>query len=139
MTKATAAAASAAALAIAASAPAEAAAPAVAASEPTSGIDSTGRPWKAVTLDNPVKRAGVSILRVTVRKPMAGDLRGTELAKVYNADVGSMTLILPRITEPTIHKQELNAMDGEDFAALSGEVVNFLLPRSARTEAGLDE
>jgi hypothetical protein len=30
------------------------------------------------------------------------------------------------------------AMDGEDIAALSGEVVNFLLPKRARSEAGLE-
>lgn len=106
--------------------------------EPTSGIDSTGRPWRAVDLDNPIKRAGQEIRRVVVRKPMGGDLRNTEFAKVYNADVGSMMVVLPRITEPMLHKADLNAMDGEDLAVLSGEVVNFLLPRSAKAEAGLD-
>ncbi len=135
MTKATDAGASAAALAIAA----DAAAPAETAPEEiTSGIDSTGRPWKLVTLDNPLKRPGPPVTKIIVRKPMGGDLRGTELARVYNADVVSMQTILPRITEPTVHKADLISMDGEDLAALSGEVVNFLLPKAARAEAGLD-
>lgn len=106
--------------------------------EPESGIDATGRPWKRVTLDNPLKRGGVEINSVIVRKPMGGDLRGTELVKVYNMDVVSMAQIIPRITEPTIHRPEFMAMDGEDIASLSGEVVGFLLTKSQKVEAGLN-
>lgn len=117
-------------------APAEAAAPT---EDPDSGIDKTGRPWKRVTLDNPLERGGTAIDKVILRKPRGGDLRGTELVKVYNADVVSMSQIIPRISDPTIHRQEFMAMDGEDIASLSGEVVNFLLTKSQRAEAGLNE
>ncbi len=50
-----------------------------------------------------------------------------------------MSQIIPRISDPTIHRQEFMAMDGEDIASLSGEVVNFLLTKSQRAEAGLNE
>lgn len=115
---------------------AETAAPA---EQPRSGIDKHGRPWALVTLDNPLERGGETIVDVTVRKPRGGDLRGAKLTDLYAADVVAMSIVLPRITEPTVHRQELMDMDGEDIAQLSGEVINFLLTKSQRREASLTE
>lgn len=117
---------------------ADPAAPAEPAALPMSGIDATGRPWKRVLFDNPLKRAGAEVTNAIVRKPMGGDLRGAKLVDVYNMDVVAMSQIIPRLTEPTIHRPEFMAMDGEDIASLSSEVVNFLLTRSQKVEAGLN-
>tara|TARA_R110002167_G_scaffold12963_4_gene54856 strand:- start:6421 stop:6888 length:468 start_codon:yes stop_codon:yes gene_type:complete len=106
--------------------------------DPDSGIDATGRPWKRVHLDNALKRPGPEITKVILRKPIGGDLRGTKLVDVYNMDVVAMSLVIPRISEPTIHRPEFMTMDGEDIASLSSEVVNFLLTRSQKAEAGLN-
>ena len=99
-----------------------------------SGIDKNGRPWALVTLDNPLDRGGTEIVDVTVRKP-----RGTKLTELYAADVVAMSIVIPRISEPMIHRQEFMDMDGEDIAQLSGEVINFLLTKSQRREASLTE
>lgn len=104
-----------------------------------SGIDKNGRPWALVTLDNPLDRGGTEIVDVTVRKPRGGDLRGTKLTELYAADVVAMSIVIPRISEPMIHRQEFMDMDGEDIAQLSGEVINFLLTKSQRREASLTE
>ena len=109
------------------------------AEKPRSGVDKTGRPWALVTLDNPVERGGEKIVDVTVRKPKGGDLRGAKLTDLYSADVVAMSIVLPRITEPMIHRQEFMDMDGEDIAQLAGEVINFLLTKSQRREASLAE
>ncbi|MDP3400718.1 MAG: phage tail assembly protein [Brevundimonas sp.] len=104
-----------------------------------SGIDKTGRPWALVTLDNPLDRSGTEVVDVTIRKPRGGDLRGTKLTELYAADVVAMSIVIPRISEPMIHRQEFMDMDGEDIAQLSGEVINFLLTKSQRREASLTE
>lgn len=103
-----------------------------------SGVDSSGRPWTRVDLDNAITRGDLVIKSVVVRKPRGGDLRGTEMAKLYNSDVDSMLTVLPRISEPMLHKSDLINMEGEDLALLCGEVVSFLLPKSAKDAAGLD-
>lgn len=112
----------------------DAAAPAPEADE---GIDATGRRWKRVTLDTPLKRAGGDVAKVIVRKPIGGDYRGTTMSAVYAMDVMALATVVPRVTEPTIHKAEFLAMEGEDCAAIGGEIVNFLLTKSQKAEAGL--
>jgi len=107
--------------------------------KPRSGVDKNGRPWALVTLDNPLDRGGTEIVDITVRKPRGGDLRGTKLTELYAADVVAMSIVIPRISEPMIHRQEFMDMDGEDIAQLSGEVINFLLTKSQRREASLTE
>lgn len=109
----------------------------VAADLPMEGIDATGRRWKRVLLDNPLKRQGGEVTSVTVRKPIGGEYRGTTMSAVYNMDVMALATVVPRVTEPTIHKAEFLAMDGEDCAAIGGEIVNFLLTKSQKAEAGL--
>jgi hypothetical protein len=109
-----------------------------AATAAAASLDAQGRRTASVNLDNPLKRPEGEISAVSLRKPMGGDLRGTKLADLYNMDVLAMAMVIPRISNPVIHKTEFMAMDGEDIAALSGEVVNFLLPKRARSEAGLE-
>jgi len=104
-----------------------------------SGTDKTGRPWALVTLDNPLDRGGTEVVDITVRKPRGGDLRGTKLTELYAGDVVAMSIVLPRVTEPMIHRNEIMEMDGEDIAQLTGEVIHFLLTKSQRREASLTE
>ena len=100
-------------------------------------IDAPGRKFATVTLDNPLQRGDETIKKVTLRKPTAGEYRGTTMTAVYNMDPLALSVVIPRISSPTIHKQEFLAMDAEDAAALGGEVVNFLLTKSQKAEAGL--
>lgn len=104
---------------------------------PDEGIDHTGRPWKAVTFDTPLKRAGGEVTRVIVRKPIGGDYRGAKMTEVWAMDIIALSTIVPRVTEPTIHKAEFLAMEAEDCAQIGGKIVDFLLSKSQRAEAGL--
>ncbi|MGE7139655.1 phage tail assembly protein [Luteibacter sp. NPDC031894] len=88
---------------------------------------------KTVTLETPIKRAGdVTLEKVSVRKPAAGELRGTSLVNLLNMDVGSLEIVLPRITTPPLLKAEVAAMDPADLVQLATEVSGFLLTRQAK-------
>lgn len=91
-----------------------------------------------VALDNPLVRGDVSIDRVTLRKPMGGDLRGTQLALILNMDVVAVSKVVPRVSEPVITAAEYLAMDGEDCTSIAGEIAAFLLTRQQKTGAGLE-
>jgi hypothetical protein len=93
--------------------------------------------FETVNLDNPLKRGDLEITKVTIRKPMGGDLAGTNIGDLYNMNVVAMSKVIPRISEPMIHAPEFMAMDGEDIAALSGQVVSFLLTKRQKVDAGL--
>jgi len=86
---------------------------------------------KIITLDTPITRGETTISEVTLRKPLAGALRGTRLQAIMDMDVNAMMTVIPRISTPTLTPQEMADLDPADLAAMSIEVVLFLLPKSA--------
>ena len=86
---------------------------------------------KTITLDTPITRGETTISEVTLRKPLAGALRGTRLNAVMEMDVAALMTIIPRISTPALTAPELGAMDPADLTAIGVEVVSFLLPKSA--------
>lgn len=85
-----------------------------------------------VTLEKAIKRGETLIDSVTVIRPTAGALRGIGLADVANAQVDALLVVLPRITYPTLTKEECNALELPDLVALAGKVIGFLSPNSER-------
>ncbi|HBL6967118.1 TPA: phage tail assembly protein [Morganella morganii] len=85
---------------------------------------------EVIELDQPVKRGDTEITSVTIRKPKSGELRGVRLQVLLEMDVNSMTEVLPRITIPTLTKDEIGVMEPGDLLNMSIAVVNFLLPKS---------
>lgn len=85
-----------------------------------------------VTLEEPIVRGEQTIASVQIRKPVAGELRGTKMTDLLQMDVNAMQAVLPRVTNPTLHAAELQQLEPADLLALAGEVVNFLLPKSER-------
>ncbi|PIJ42618.1 phage tail assembly protein [Tatumella sp. OPLPL6] len=86
---------------------------------------------KTITLDTPITRGKTTISEVTLRKPLAGALRGTRLNAVMEMDVAAMMTIIPRISTPSLTTPELETMDPADLTTMAVEVVTFLLPKSA--------
>lgn len=82
----------------------------------------------AITLDTPIKRGDDTITSVSVRKPVAGELRGVSLTELLQMEVTALTKVLPRITTPTLTEQEVGRMDPADMLQLGTEVSGFLLP-----------
>ncbi|WP_213790963.1 phage tail assembly protein [Klebsiella aerogenes] len=83
-----------------------------------------------VTLDEPIKRAGQTIHKVTLIKPTAGTLRGVSLAALAQSEVDALFKVLPRMTYPALTTQELTAINAPDLMQLAGKVIGFLSPAS---------
>ncbi|MDN5506947.1 MAG: phage tail assembly protein, partial [Comamonas sp.] len=45
---------------------------------------------EVVTLDYPIKRGDTEVKEITLRKPMAGQLRGVKLTELLSLDVGAV-------------------------------------------------
>ena len=50
-----------------------------------------------IKLDTPIKRGETEITEVTVRKPLAGELRGIALTGLIQMDVAALAKVLPRL------------------------------------------
>ncbi|MDC9594184.1 phage tail assembly protein [Xenorhabdus sp. IM139775] len=87
-----------------------------------------------VTLEDPIVRGAATISDVIIRKPNSGALRGVRLQALMEMDVDSIMLVLPRITAPALTKNDLLLMSPGDLINLSIEVVNFLLPKSVKSD-----
>lgn len=85
-----------------------------------------------VTLDTPLVRGEQKIETVEVRKPKSGALRGCSLSALLNLDYGALEILLPRITSPTLTKQDIAELDPSDLTQLGSEVMDFLLPKDAK-------
>lgn len=88
---------------------------------------------ETITLDHPIQRGDQQITAITLRKPMAGELRGVNLMAVMQMDVAAAITLLPRITSPSLTTQEVERLDPADLLQLTSTVTSFLLPKSAST------
>lgn len=84
-----------------------------------------------ITLDTPIKRGEQTIETVALRKPAAGELRGTQLHDLAMMDVAALSKVIPRISEPTLTPTEIHNMDPADFMQFAAEVAGFLTPKAA--------
>jgi len=101
-----------------------AAAPAAPPPEPTDAAAVT------VQLDEPIRRGDTAITSVTLRRPRAGELRGLHLTLLLQMQVDALVTLLPRITQPTLLKHELEAMNPADLVQLGSEATGFFLTRA---------
>jgi hypothetical protein len=85
-----------------------------------------------ITLEEPIVRGDTKITHVTVRKPKAGELRGTQLVNLLHMDVAALEVVLPRITSPTLTKPEVSNLDPADMTQFGMEVAGFLLTKANR-------
>lgn len=85
-------------------------------------------------LDVPIKRGDQTIDRVTLRKPVAGELRGTSLTDLVNLDVGAMSKVLPRISSPTLTEVDVFNLDPADLLSLGGIFAGFLMPKAVKSK-----
>ncbi|MCD9123997.1 phage tail assembly protein [Cupriavidus sp. UGS-1] len=85
-----------------------------------------------VTLDEPIKRGSQTITHVTLRKPRSGELRGVTLNALANLDVAALATVIPRISSPTLTRQEVDALDPADLLQMAQKVGGFLLPNAVK-------
>ncbi len=89
---------------------------------------------ETVQLDAPLKRGEQQISEIQLRKPAAGELRGVALTELLQMDVGALTKVLPRITQPALTEPEVARLDPADLVQLGSVVTGFLLPKRAKAE-----
>lgn len=92
---------------------------------------------ETVPLDTPIVRGTQTITEVTLRKPMAGELRGVSLVELMNMDVLALRKVLPRISQPALTDIEVGRMDPADLVQLGVAVSGFLLQKRMK-ETSLD-
>ena len=87
-----------------------------------------------VQLDTPIKRGDGHITSVTLRKPNSGELRGISLAELLQMKVDALQAVLPRITQPMLHKHEMQAIDPADLVNMGTVVMGFLLTKEQKAD-----
>lgn len=90
---------------------------------------------ETVDLDSPIQRGETTVARITIRKPMAGELRGVSLVELMQMDVLSLRKVLPRITTPSLTDIEVGRMDPADLVQCGVVVSGFLVSKSAKARA----
>jgi hypothetical protein len=92
---------------------------------------------RTVTLETPLKRGEQLITSVSIFAPAGtGWLRGVKLFDLAQMDTLSLTTVLPRITDPALTEPEIrNSLSAPDLFQIGAEVVDFLVPKSARVRA----
>lgn len=103
------------------------------------GTDDNGRPWRRVFLEKPLDRHGTKYSSIVVRKPLGTDCVGTSLTALNDADVAALSVVLPRVTEPALSKQEIGRMEIDDLGEFAGAIMGFLLSRAVKAAVGLTE
>lgn len=88
-----------------------------------------------VMLDQPIQRPGQTIDAIALRKPRAGELRGLSMIAVLQMDVDALATLVPRISSPTVHTQEVMQMDPADLLAVGLVVAGFFQQRVAKIPA----
>ena len=88
-----------------------------------------------IPLEETLIRGDAKITSLELRRPMAGELRGVNLADLLQMDVGSIIKVLPRICTPTLTEAEAANLDPADLTQVGGAIAGFLLPRAALAAA----
>lgn len=80
-----------------------------------------------VHLASPIVRGDQTISEVTLHKPKGGALRGLSVQALMQCDYNSVRTLVPRIATPQILETDFDAMDAEDVASFTGEVLGFFM------------
>ncbi|MFY1027603.1 phage tail assembly protein [Actinobacillus seminis] len=87
-----------------------------------------------VKLTRPIKRGDKEFTEIIVTKPTIPALKGLKMLDVLHSDVNALTVLLPRVTQPMLHKNDFDSMEIHDFVDLAGAALNFLVPTSDSEE-----
>ena len=91
---------------------------------------------KKITLEHPIVRGENEITAINLLEPRgSGWLKGVKLFDLMQMDVGALTVVLPRVTDPALTEHEIRtALHPADLVQLGAEVSVFLAPKSMTQE-----
>ena len=85
--------------------------------------------FEVVELDQPIQRGTgenkKEIFEITLRRPQGGDLRGQSLIDISMAKIDAISAVLPRISNPVIHANDIKTMDGADLMDIGLTIAGF--------------
>ncbi|MDC7683267.1 phage tail assembly protein [Asticcacaulis sp. BYS171W] len=87
---------------------------------------------RTIKLSTPIKRGDTEITDIVLTKPKSGALRGLQITTLQMGDVNALAKLLPRITEPKLNENDIDAMEPEDLAEFADEVAGFLMNSATR-------
>ena len=80
---------------------------------------------KNVDLKHPLGTGEKRIDTITLRRPMAGDLRGVKLVDLMQMDAEAVCQLVARISTPLVTASRFWELDASDLLSVSMEVVGF--------------
>ncbi|WP_051145188.1 phage tail assembly protein [Thiomicrorhabdus sp. Kp2] len=91
---------------------------------------------KTITVKLPIaqKIGGNKVEKITLRKPMAGELRGLNMLDLVRMDVTAIGTVLPRISDPLITADDFATLESENLMELSGEIAGFFTGSPSQTK-----
>lgn len=84
-----------------------------------------------VALVQPIMIADKEFAEITIREPIANDLRGISITQLQMSEADATFKILERVTD--IHVESLQRLSLSDFAALSNVILGFLFPQQMQS------
>ncbi len=87
---------------------------------------------KTITLDVPLQRGDQQITSLVLRRPHTGALRGVSITAVLQMDTSAIMTVLPRISTPTLTKQDVEKLDIADLTECGITLASFFLRKSER-------
>lgn len=90
---------------------------------------------KTITLDVPLVRGDQQITTLVLRRPTTGALRGVSITSVLQMDTGAIMVVLPRISTPTLTKQDVEKLDIADLTECGITLASFFLRKSERVDS----
>lgn len=90
---------------------------------------------KTITLDVPLVRGDQQITTLVLRRPTTGALRGVSITSVLQMDTGAIMAVLPRISTPTLTKQDVEKLDIADLTECGITLASFFLRKSERVDS----
>lgn len=88
--------------------------------------------FATMTLADPIQRGEISIERLTIRKPKAGELRGLTLQDLLSTDITALLKLIPRVSDPPLTGDEADALDPADLSEIAGAIRDFFMTRGER-------
>ena len=87
-----------------------------------------------VPLERPLSRGDSKVEQLRLRRPKSGDLRGISIAKLGQLDYDEVRTLLPRISEPRLIGEEVDAIDPADMIEIAGAITDFLFTARRKAE-----
>lgn len=84
-----------------------------------------GPVWVDCDFETGFTRGDERILKVRLRKPIGGDLRGLSLKDLMQADIDAIITVLPRISDPIMTAHDAASLEAQDLAEAGGTITGF--------------